>query len=117
MAIRKYNRTIFKNNIFLRYSRLYKALRLLKNVYSLGLLLWIFRGTAAGRARPTKTIIQSHFIIFACKLKHEMEPRSIFQVPVALLTIQRAEKQHGYRDCVEYILKKGKDLRESIFSR
>lgn len=33
------------------------------NVYLLGLLLWIFRGTAAGSARATKTIIQSHFIV------------------------------------------------------
>lgn len=36
---------------------------LLRDVYSLGLLLWIFRGTAAGSARAIKTIIQSHFIV------------------------------------------------------
>lgn len=59
------------------YKRLNRGINIFpayfKGVYSLGLLLWIFRGTAAGRASAIKTIIQSHLIVATRELKHETE--------------------------------------------
>lgn len=49
----------FRNDIFVTARENYVS----KDGYLLGLLLWIFRGTAAGSARATKTIIQSHFMV------------------------------------------------------